>query len=65
MNRDEERKKSLDHHIDERFAEIFFLAKEEYEIENKSLEEFKLYDLLDKFKLELKTKCKEHFSLED
>ena len=61
----EHRQKTLDHMVDERFAEIFFLAKEEYEIENKSLEEFRLYDLLDKFKLELKTKCKEHFSLED
>ena len=51
MNRDEERKKSLDHHIDERFGEIFFLAKDEYDIENNSEEEELLYHLLNNFKL--------------
>ena len=35
MNREQEKKKTLDHHIDERFAEIFFIAKEEYEIAKK------------------------------
>ncbi len=62
----EYRKKTLDHHIDERFAEIFFLAKDEYDIENNSEEELKLYDLLSNFKLKLKKKCVEHFhSTED
>ena len=63
--REEHRKKELDHYVDERFAEIFFLAKEEYDIESKSLEEQRLYDLLENFKLKLKKKCKEHFGLEN
>ena len=57
----EQRKLTLDHMVDEKFAEIFFMAKEEYDIENNSLEERLLYDLLDKFKLKLKKKCKDHF----
>jgi hypothetical protein len=63
--REEHRKEELDHYVDERFAEIFFLAKEEYDIESKSLEEQRLYDLLENFKLKLKKKCKEHFGLEN
>ena len=62
---EEYRNKTLDHHIDERFAEIFFMAKDEYDIEAKSLEEELLYDLLNKFKLKLKKKCREHFNEED
>ena len=62
---EEYRKKTLDRHIDERFAEIFFMAKDEYDIEAKSLEEELLYDLLNKFKLKLKKKCKEHFNVKD
>ena len=66
MSTEEEyRKQTLDHHIDEKFAEIFFLAKDEYDIENKSEEEQKLYDFLEKFKHKLKKKCKSHFQLED
>jgi hypothetical protein len=61
----ESRKLTLDHMVDEKFAEIFFLAKEEYDIESKSLEEQLLYDLLDEFKNKLKKKCKEHFGLGD
>ena len=47
--------------IDDRFAEIYFLAKEEFDIENNSKDEQRLYDFLNKFKLKLKKKCKEHF----
>jgi len=62
MSREEEhRKRTLDHHIDERFAEIFFLAKDEFDIENNSGEETLLYEMLNKFKLKLKKKCKHHF----
>ena len=61
----ESRKKTLDHMVDEKFAEIFLLAKEEYEIKNKSQEEKLLYDLLDEFKYKLKKECEEHFGLED
>ena len=63
MNRDDERKKSLDHHIDERFGEIFFLAKDEYDIENNSEEEKLLYDLVNNFKLKLKERCRNHFEV--
>jgi len=61
-NKEENRKLTLDHMVDEKFAEIYFLAKEEYEIEDESQEEQLLYDTLNKFKLKLKTKCKNHFS---
>ena len=39
--------------------------KEEYDIEGKSEEEKLLYEMLNKFKLKLKKKCKKHFGLED
>ena len=62
MNSEEqERKITLDHMIDDRFAEIYFLAKEEFDIENNSKDEQCLYDFLNKFKFKLKKKCKEHF----
>ena len=62
MNSEEqERKITLDHMIDDRFAEIYFLAKEEFDIANNSKDEQRLYDFLNKFKLKLKKKCKEHF----
>ena len=62
MNSEEqERKITLDHMIDDRFAEIYFLAKEEFDIENNSKDEQRLYDFLNKFKFKLKKKCKEHF----
>jgi len=60
--REEERKVTLDHMIDEKFGEIYFLAKEEFEIENNSTEEQKLYDLLNKFKGNLKQRCRAHFT---
>ena len=63
--KEENRKQTLDHLVDEKFAEIFFLAKEEYDIENKTEEERKLYDLLTKFKDELKEDCKHHFYLDN
>jgi len=58
---EEQRKITLDRMVDEKFGEIYFLAKEEYDIEDNSPEERKLYDLLNDFKLKLKKKCKEHF----
>ena len=61
---EEHRKQTLDHHVDEKFAEIFFLAKEEFDIKAKSREEEKLYKLLENFKTKLKKKCKSHFSTE-
>jgi len=42
MNQEEERKKTLDHHIDEKFGEIFFLAKDEYDILSNTEEELLL-----------------------
>ena len=64
-SRAEHRRLTLDHMVDEKFGEIFFLAKEEYGIENNSVEEQQLYELLNKFKLKLKEKCKHHFWDED
>lgn len=54
MERQDERIKTLDHMVDERFAEIFFVAKEEYEIDSNSDKEKELYNLLDKHKRELR-----------
>ena len=66
MNTEEqERKLTLDHMIDEKFVEIYFLAKEEFEIENNSKDEQKLYDFLGNFKESLKDKCKHHFEQEN
>ena len=61
MNREEERKKTLDHHIDEKFGEIFFLAKDEYDILSNTEEELLLYNLLNNFKLKFKEQCENHF----
>ena len=62
MNTEEqERKITLDHMIDEKFVEIYFLAKEEFEIESDTADEQKLYNFLEKFRDELKKKCKHHF----
>ena len=46
-------------------AEIFFIAKEEYDVLDKSREEEELYDMLETFKHKLKKKCKNHFKLEE
>ena len=64
-NREEQRKITLDHMIDEKFVEIYFLAKEEFDIGSNTADEQKLYDFLGKFKFKLKKKCKQHFSTED
>ena len=55
--KEENKRKTLDHMVDERFAEIFFLAKEEYEISANSDREKELYDMLNKFKRELREFC--------
>mgnify|MGYP001248000311 CR=1 FL=1 len=60
-DKEEQRKITLDHMIDEKFGEIFFLAKDEYGIVNKTSEEQKLWDLLEKCKAKLKKKCLHHF----
>ena len=63
MNTEEtQRKITLDHMIDEKFGEIFFLAKDEFDIVNNTQEEQKLYDFLENFRDKLKDKCKHHFS---
>ena len=65
MNSEEQNRKiTLDHMIDEKFGEIFFLAKDEFDIKNKTPEEQKLWDLLETFKGQLKKKCKSHFGEE-
>ena len=65
MEEEEQRKITLDHMIDEKFAEIFFLAREEYDLPKNSEEELQLFELINKFKSKLKKKCREHFENED
>ena len=60
-SREQERKITLDHMIDEKFGEIFFLAKDEYDIKANTTEEQKLWDFLEKSKARLKKKCRSHF----
>jgi hypothetical protein len=60
-NEEEQRKITLDHMVDEKFGEIFFLATDEYGIKNNTPEEQKLWDLLEKYKSKLKQKCSHHF----
>ena len=62
---EEQRKITLDHMIDEKFGEIFFLAKDEYDIKSNTEEEQKLWDLLGKCKSKLKKKCLHHFDDDD
>ena len=61
ITEEQERKITLDHMIDEKFGEIFFLAKDEFDIVNKTPEEYKLYDMLEQFKKVLKDSCRKHF----
>ena len=60
-NEEQNRKLTLAHMIDEKFGEIFFLAKDEFDIVNNTPEEQKLWDMLERFKELLKRKCKHHF----
>ena len=60
-DKEEQRKITLDHMIDEKFGELFFLAKDEFDIVNNTAEEQQLYDMLERFKELLKRKCKHHF----
>ena len=57
------KKKTLDFLVEEKFAEIFFLAKDEYGITAGSSEEEKLFNFLENFKLKLKNKCEKHFNV--
>jgi hypothetical protein len=54
---EEERKLTLDHMVDEKFAEIFFLCKEEYEVAANSDCERELYDMLNNFKRDIRRYC--------
>ena len=63
-NKEQQRKITLDHMVDEKFGEIFFLAKDEYDIKNNTEEEQKLWDLLEKCKSKMKNKCEHHFGEE-
>ena len=58
----QQRRMTLDHMIDEKFGEIFFLAKEEYGIKANTPEETELWELLEKFKNKLKKKCEKNFA---
>ena len=55
--KEEYRIETLDKHIDERFAEIFFLTKEEFHVPANSECEKELYNMLDAFKRKIKLYC--------
>ena len=61
-SREQERKLTLDHMIDEKFGEIFFIAKEEFDIASNTVEEQMLFDMLERFREVLKRKCRYHFA---
>jgi hypothetical protein len=54
---EEYRTQTLDRHIDEKFAEIFFLTKEEFHVPSNSECEKELYSMLDVFKRKIKLYC--------
>lgn len=53
------RRIKLEHMIDEKFAEIYFLMKEEYDIKGNSDAERELYELLQGLHAKLKDHCEE------
>ena len=59
--KNEARKIALDHMIDEKFAEIFFIAKEEYDIGNNTPAEEELYERLQEFKADIKYFCQKNY----
>jgi len=63
-DKEQQRKITLDHMINEKFGEIFFIAKDEYDIKSNTSEEQKLWDLLEKYKNKMKDKCEHHFGEE-
>ena len=61
MEEEEHRKIKLDHMIDEKFGEIFFLARDEFDLPKNSPEELQLFELINKFKNDMKQQCRHHF----
>tara|TARA_Y100000310_G_C20434829_1_gene693237 strand:+ start:269 stop:469 length:201 start_codon:yes stop_codon:yes gene_type:complete len=59
--KEEQRQITLDHMIDERFAEIFFLAKDEFHIESNTPAEEELYERLEEFKGDIKHFCQKNY----
>ena len=53
-----EHQKKLDHMVDEKFAEIFFLTKEEFHVPANSECEKELYNMLCEFKRKIYDYCK-------
>ena len=53
----ESRKLTLDHMVDEKFAEIFFLTKDEHNVPAGSRCEKELYDMLNQFKRHIREYC--------
>jgi hypothetical protein len=50
--------------IDEKFGEIYFLAKEEYDIKNNTSAEEELYERLEEFKADIKHFCEKNYNEE-
>ena len=59
-NEEQERKITLDHMIDEKFGEIFFLAKDEYDIKNNTSEE-RIMGFFRKIQKQVKKEVRETF----
>jgi len=55
---------TLDHMIDEKFGEIFFLAKDEYDIKANTSAEEELYERLEEFKVDIKHFCEKNYNEE-
>jgi len=47
--------------LDEKFGELFFIAKEEYDIGNNTPAEEELYERLQEFKADIKHFCQKNY----
>ena len=55
------KKLTLEHMLDEKFGELFFIAKEEYDIGNNTPAEEELYERLQEFKTDIKHFCQKNY----
>ena len=59
-NEGDSRRIKLEHMIDERFAELYFLIKDEYDVKGNSKEEQALFDMLDDLHAQVKEYCEKN-----
>ena len=58
---DDYRRNTLDKHVDEKFVEIYFLAKDEYDIGANTRAEKELFERLERYKSDIKAFCKRNY----